>query len=395
MESVRRFFQEPQKSYFIFGPRGTGKSTWVKQQHPNAVIIDLLEPETYRQYNAFPERLREIVDASQQTVFVIDEIQKAPILLSLVHALIETNKQWKFILTGSSARKLKREGVDLLGGRALLTHMYPFMAAELGDQFSLTLALQFGMLPLVQSSLDPHADLKAYLALYMKEEVQIEGLVRRVEEFARFLEIISFSQGSLLNYANIARECHISAKTVENYVTILEDLLLSFNLPIFTQRAKRNLVAKSKFYYFDAGVYRAIRPKGPLDSPEEINGITLETLIAQHLIAWINYSQLDGKLYFWRTKSGLEVDFIIYGDIGFYAIKIKNSAQIRSQDLRGLLEFTQDYPEATPILLYRGKETLKKGTILCCPVEIFLSQLRPNMNNIIAFSANNTEDKEV
>lgn len=384
MESVVRFFQEPQKSYFIFGPRGTGKSTWVKQHHPDAVIIDLLEPETYRHYSAFPERLREAVSASQQTVFIIDEIQKMPALLSLVHILIEENKQWKFILTGSSARKLKREGVDLLAGRALLTHMYPFMAAELCEQFSLTQALQFGMLPLVHGSSDPQADLKTYLALYMKEEVQIEGLVRRVEEFARFLEVISFSQGSLLNYSNIARECHISAKTVENYVTILEDLLLSFSLPIFTQRAKRNLVAKSKFYYFDAGVYRTIRPKGPLDSPDEISGITLETLIAQHLMAWINYSRLDGKLYFWRTKSGLEVDFIIYGEIGFYAIEVKNSAAIRSQDLKGLMEFKHDYPEATLILLYRGKETLKKRDILCCPVENFLLDLMPDKPMLVS-----------
>ena len=379
MESVTRFLRLPKKSCFIFGPRGTGKSTWVKWHYPEATVVDLLEPDVYQQYKAFPERLRERVLAAKHPVFIIDEIQKAPALLSLIHLLIEEDKSRKFILTGSSARKLKREGVDLLGGRALITHMHPFMAAELEKRFSLIEALQFGMLPLVHNSEDPRSDLKAYLALYMKEEVQMEGLVRNVEGFSQFLEVISFSQGSLLNYSNIARECCISSKTVENYVSILEDLLLAFKLTIFSQKAKRQLVATAKFYYFDAGVYRHIRPKGPLDYPEELHGITLETLVAQHLRAWIDYSEQDGKLYFWRTKSGLEVDFIIYGEIGFYAIEVKNSAQIRSKDLRGLHEFKQDYPQASLFLLYRGKEILKKGDVLCCPVEHFLLQLKPDI----------------
>lgn len=379
MGSVTRFLHAPKKSYFLFGPRGTGKSTWVKQHYPEAILIDLLEPDIYRQYRAFPERLRErLATSTPLTPVIIDEIQKAPTLLSLIHALIEENKQRKFVLTGSSSRKLKRDGVDLLGGRALIIHMHPFIAAELGAQFSLPHALQFGMLPLVQNSEDPRADLKAYLALYMKEEVQMEGLVRNVEGFSQFLEIISFSQGSLLNCSNIARECSVSSKTVEHYVSILEDLLLAFKLPIFNHKAKRQLIAKSKFYYFDAGVYHFIRPKGPLDYPEELHGITLETLVAQHLRAWLDYSSKEGKLYFWHTKNGLEVDFIIYGEIGFYAIEVKNNAHIHSQDLRGLAEFKQDYPQATCILLYRGKEKLKKGEIICCPVEDFLLCLHPD-----------------
>lgn len=383
MGSVMRVFPKPKgKSYFIFGPRGTGKSTWIKATYPNALIIDLLEPEIYRQYRSFPERLREVLSAAKQPTVVIDEIQKVPALLSLIHALIEENKQRQFILTGSSARKLKREGVDLLAGRAWLRHMHPFMAVELGAEFSLINALQFGMLPLTYHSADPAADLKTYLALYMKEEVQMEGLVRRVEDFGQFLEVISFSQGSILNYANIARECHVSSKSIENYVSILEDLLLSFKVPIFAKKAKRHLVQKSKFYYFDAGVYRAIRPKGPLDYPEELQGITLETLVAQHLRAWLDYSAKEGNLYFWRTKSGLEVDFIVYGEIGFFAIEVKNTKHIHSKDLKGLSEFKVDYPEAICILLYNGKETLKKKDILCCPVDKFLLQLQPGENII-------------
>lgn len=379
METVIRFFQAPDKSYFLFGPRGTGKSTWLEFHYPKAVFINLLEPDTYRNYRAFPERFHEFVSA-QSTVktFIIDEVQKAPDLLSVVHLLIEKKQGWQFILTGSSSRKLKREGVDLLASRATLKHMHPFMAAELKTNFTLEKALSIGMLPLIYSSPNPLDDLKTYVALYMKEEVQMEGLVRNIDQFARFLEAISFSQGSVLNYSNIARECSVSSKTVENYVEILKDLLLGFTLPIFSKKAKRHLISHPKFYYFDAGVYQAIRPKGPLDAPEEMHGLALETLVMQHLRAWLDYSKKDGELFFWRTKSGLEVDFIVYGEIGFYAIEVKNSQKIKPEDLRGLNEFKKDYEACECILLYRGKEKLKKGNIYCIPVDNFLMDLIPD-----------------
>lgn len=379
MEVIIRFFQAPNKSFFLFGPRGTGKSTWLASHYPEALFIDLLEPDTYRTYLAFPEKLQDYVAANEAIpVFVIDEVQKVPDLLSVVHLLIEKKQHWQFILTGSSARKLKRQGVDLLAGRATLKHMHPFMAAELGKRFSLEKALNYGMLPLIHFSPNPLADLKTYVALYMKEEVQMEGLVRNIDQFARFLEMISFSQASVLNCNNIARDCGVSNKTVENYITILEDLLLAFTLPIFTKKAKRHLTSHPKFYYFDAGVYQAIRPKGPLDHPEEIAGLALETLVAQHLRAWLEYSNKQGEVFFWRTKSGLEVDFIIYGEIGFYAIEVKNSNKIKPEDLRALQEFQKDYETCTLILLYRGKEKIKKGNILCIPIDDFLVKLLPN-----------------
>lgn len=378
MENVIRFFHASSKSYFIFGPRGTGKSTWLKLHYPDGMFIDLLEPDTYRNYRTFPERLQEFVLAQNTThTFIIDEVQKAPDLLSVVHLLIEKKQGWQFILTGSSSRKLKREGVDLLASRATLKHMHPFIAAELQEFFSLEKALSYGMLPLIYSSPTPLEDLKTYVALYMKEEVQMEGLVRNIDQFARFLEAISFSQASVLNYSNIARECGVSSKTVENYTAILEDLLLGFTLPVFSKKAKRHLISHPKFYYFDTGVYQAIRPKGPLDYPEEIFGLALETLVMQHLRAWLDYSQKEGKVYFWRTKSGLEVDFVIYGEIGFYAIEVKNSQKIKPEDLRGLYEFKKDYKNCECILLYRGKEKLKKDHILCMPVADFLLQLVP------------------
>lgn len=224
MEEIIRFFQPPDKSYFLFGPRGTGKSTWLVLHYPQAVFIDLLEPDTYRTYRAYPERLQEFVTAQNGvTTFIIDEVQKAPDLLSVVHLLLEKKQGWQFILTGSSSRKLKRAGVDLLASRATLKHMHPFMAAELKENFSLEKALSLGMLPLIYGSTVPLADLKTYVALYMKEEVQMEGLVRNIDQFARFLEAMSFSQGSVLNYSNVARECSVSSKTVENYVGILQD----------------------------------------------------------------------------------------------------------------------------------------------------------------------------
>jgi len=201
-------------------------------------------------------------------------------------------------LTGSSARKLKRSGVDLLAGRALLKFMNPFVAAEMGSSFSLEKALEIGILPLAWDNPSPEAVLTAYTALYLKEEIQAEGLVRNIGDFARFLEIISFSHGALLNLNNIASECNMSRSTVSNYLQILEDMLLGYTLNVFTKRAKRALTSHPKFYLFDAGVFRALRPRGPLDRPEEIHGAALEGLIAQHLKAWIDDQQADYELTF-------------------------------------------------------------------------------------------------
>ncbi len=378
-----RFFQLPHRSFFLFGPRGTGKSTLVKGVYTDAVVVDLLIPSLVRQYRARPEAFMDLVRANTSSkTFIIDEVQKVPDLLSIVHKLIEEKQDWQFILTGSSARKLKQSGVDLLAGRAQLKHLHPFMAAEITQTFNIEKNLKLGMLPLILDSEEPEVDLKNYIALYMQEEVQIERLIRKVDEFSYFLEIISLSQASILNYANVARDCHISGKTVENYVSILEDLLLSFRLNVFTKRAKRNLSVHPKFYYFDAGVFQSIRPMGPLDAIQDISGLAFETLVAQHLRAWLDYSKQSGELYFWRTKSELEVDFIVYGEIGFYAFEAKNSVRIRSEDLRGLHEFKQDYPESKCALIYRGKERVMQHGILCIPAEEFLLSMRPDVQLI-------------
>jgi len=380
MEVIGRFFEAPRGHYFLFGPRGTGKSTWIAAAYPTAQWVNLLAPETHRALAARPERLRDLIAANpDKQVIVIDEVQRLPALLDVVHEQIEARRgSVRFIMTGSSARKLRRAGVNLLAGRALSKSLHPFMAAELGERFDLDRALNHGLVPLVWSAEDPGGALGAYLSLYVREEVQAEGLVRNLGDFTRFLEAISLSHGAVLNLANVSRECEISRKTAEGYLSILEDLLLAFRVPVFSRKAKRHLVVHSKFYWFDVGVYRSARPAGPLDRPEEIGGAALEGLVAQHLRAWIDYSGKNCALYFWRTKSGTEIDFVIYGRDGFWALEVKNTARIQPADLRGLRGFRGDYPAAACGLVYRGTERIVVDGILCIPCDMFLRQLRPD-----------------
>ncbi len=379
IESLGRLFEPPASSFFLFGPRGTGKSSWVRSALPDAQIIDLLEPDTQRSLAAHPERLHELIAAEpKRKTVVLDEVQKAPELLSVVHSLRERDPSLRFILTGSSARKLRRGGSNLLGGRAVLRTLHPFMAAELGDRFDLDAALRHGLVPLILAASDPLDALKAYHALYLKEEVQQEGLVRNVGAFARFLEAISFSHAAQLNLANVARECEVERRTVESFVGILEDLLLAFRLPVFARRAQRAVVVHPKFFFFDAGVYRTARPTGALDSSREIEGAALEGLVAQHLRAWNAYRGEPNRLHYWRTRGGAEVDFVIYGPDGFWAIEVKSSERVDRGDLRSLKTFHAEYPEAKVLLLHRGRETLEIDGIRCIPCDAFLRGLTPS-----------------
>lgn len=375
----KRLFKDPRQSYFLFGPRGTGKSTWVKRNYPHALYIDLLSPEAMRRYSATPEHLTQRIAAEQHLrTVIIDEIQKVPLLLDVVHQLIEEKPALQFILTGSSARKLKRSGVDLLAGRALNKTLNPFMAVELSDRFTLESALKIGMLPLVRDAIQPEETLQSYIGLYLKEEVQTEGLVRRIGDFGRFIEAASFSHGAALNISEVARECQVQRKTVEGYFGILEDLLLAYRLPVFTRRARRQLRTHPKFYFFDAGVFRSLRPSGPLDAPQEIDGAALEGLVAQHLWAWCAYRETTARLYYWRTRAGLEVDFVLYGQDSFCGIEVKNAAKVKLKMLNGLRAFRQEYPEAGCCLLYRGQEKLLIDNVCCMPVADFLSNLHPD-----------------
>jgi predicted AAA+ superfamily ATPase len=381
---IPRIFNPPKHNYFLFGPRGTGKSTYLKHLYPNALWIDLLEPDIFRSFTARPERLKELVLANlnKETV-VIDEIQKVPELLSLIHSLIEQKLNVQFILTGSSSRKLKRTRTDLLAGRVIKNSLHPFMATELGNNFNIDTALQTGLLPIVLSSAEPQKVIKSYIALYIKEEIQTEGLVRNIGNFSRFLESISFSHGSVLNITNVARDCEVERKVVEGYISILEDLLLGYRLPVFTKRAKRMTICHPKFYFFDAGVFRSLRPAGPLDQPEGIEGVALEGLIAQHLIAWSSYDGDRNKTYFWRTSAGSEIDFIVYGETVFWAIEVRNTKKVRPTDLNPLISFKKDYTECNTCLIYRGTEKININGVLCIPASEFLNNLVPGKNTFL------------
>jgi predicted AAA+ superfamily ATPase len=250
--------------------------------------------------------------------------------------------------------------------------MHPFTSTELGNSFSLDKALQTGLIPVVERSEDPSKTLSAYIDIYLREEILAEGLVRNLGTFARFLEIISFSHGTILNISNLARECQVTRSLVTGYINILEDLLLAYILPVFAKRAKRKTASHPKFYFFDTGLYRRLRQKGPLDIESEISGPAIEGLVGQHLRAYIDFILPDTQLYYWRTLAGNEVDFILYGGKIFTAVEVKNTIVVRPVDYNGLTSFGDDYPEATLILIYRGAVPMKHKNILVIPLEMFL-----------------------
>lgn len=379
MEVKSRQILASERSFFLFGPRGTGKTTWLAKRFPEARTLNLLSPDVRRQLLGHPERLEEWVAAGPENgTFVIDEVQRVPELLDVVHKLLEERPSLRFVLTGSSARKLKRTGgVDLLAGRAVQRFCHPFLASEMGRDFSLVRALRWGMVPLVAGLPDGEAEdvLRTYLDLYVQEEVTSEGIVRNLGGFARFLEAASFAHGSVLSASAVARDCGVKRSTVDGYFAILEDMLLTARLPVFAKRAKRALVSHDKFYFFDCGVFRALRPKGPMDNPNELDGACLEGLVFQHLRAWRDYSGGRVRLHYWRTQGGLEVDFVVYGEDVFAAIEVKNAASLGPGDFRGLKAFREDYPEAKAILLYRGKESFVRDGIPAMPVGDFLPAL--------------------
>jgi predicted AAA+ superfamily ATPase len=375
---IPRIINPPEGSYFLLGPRGSGKSTWLLHQYPRATRIDLLLGEEERRFSAYPEKIRDVAAALPAgSTLILDEIQRIPRLLPEIHALIEEKRGIQYIMTGSSSRKLRRSISDLLGGRALLRQMGPFMASELKDEFSLEKALKTGLIPLIWESSDPAARLRDYLHLYLKEEVQAEGLVRQFGDFSRFLEIASFSHAAIWTSTDISRESSVKRATVDNYLQILEDLLLAFTVPVFSRRAKRKLVAHSKFYFFDVGVYRMLRPQGILDSSQEIEGLALEGLVAQHLRNWVLAQDQPHSLSFWRTQTKLEVDFIIYGPKGFWAIEVKRSSNLGPDDVRPMLAFKEEYPEATCLFVVPGKRREMYRGFSIIPMDEFLLNISP------------------
>ncbi len=355
------------KSFFLFGPRGTGKTTWVKAAFPKGIFVDLLEAEVYTDLLSNPQRLERFIPPDFDNWVIIDEVQRIPELLNEVHRLIE-NKHYRFVLTGSSARKLRQKGVNLLAGRALNFSFHQLTAGELGKDFNLGHSLKFGQLPCVYTESDPKSYLESYVATYLREEIQQEGLTRSLGAFSRFLEAASFSQGSILNTSSVARDCAIERKVVENYFSILEDLMIGSRLPVFSKKAKRKMIAHQKFYFFDVGVYRTVRPSGPLDNALEIEGAAFETLLFQELRAVNDALRLRYDMYYWHTVSDVEVDFVLYGQKAIKAFEVKRTARFSTDMLKGLKAFREDYPTAQGYFFYGGDRRFYEDGIAVIPM---------------------------
>lgn len=362
------------KSIMLLGPRGTGKTHWVRQQFPQAIYLDLLDANIHLTLQRDPTSLGDFIPPHFKDWIILDEVQKLPDLLNEVHRLIE-HKGYRFVLTGSSARALRKKGINLLAGRAIHYHMYPLTALELGDDFNLGRSLHEGQLPSISTEPDPRLYLKTYVQAYLREEVMQEGLSRNLSVFSRFLEVASFSQGQTLNMSAIAREVGLSSNAINNYFEVLSDLLIAHRLPVFDKRAERKTVIHPKFYFFDTGVYNILRPMMALDTIQEQEGILFESLFLQDLRAINDYFRRDYQLYYWRTQTGLEVDFIAYGPRKLIAFEVKRKSYIDSKDMKGLKAFKEEYPNAECYLIYGGDQILYKNDITCLPITLALKQL--------------------
>lgn len=316
------------KSFFLFGPRGTGKSTLARHTLVDAHIIDLLELRTYREYLKNPSILYE---QKLRPIVVIDEVQKLPEILDEVHRMIETKKT-TFLLTGSSARKLKRGGANLLAGRAWWAELFPLTSNEIPN-FNLLTYLNRGGLPSIYPSEDYVEELNAYTALYLKEEIQNEALTRKIVQFSEFLEIMALSNGEEISYQSIAGDCGVSANTIKNYVQVLEDTLVAFQLRAFTKTRKRKAISRSKLYFFDIGVTNSLAHRGEILEDSELFGKAFEHFIVLETRAFLSYTRKNNIMYYWRSTSQFEVDLILDN---LWAIEIKAAKSIGDKHLKGL-----------------------------------------------------------
>lgn len=366
----------PRQSAFLWGPRKTGKSTYLKSAFPQSPVFDFLETDLFFEFSKNPSRLRETLLASK-TVYgsfpvILDEVQKIPVLLNEVHWLIE-NKKMSFILCGSSARKLRRGQSNLLGGRAWRFEMFPLVSAELKD-FPLLRILNHGAIPSHYLEENPEKSLKAYLHDYLKEEVFEEGLTRNLPAFSRFFDAVGFSQGELVNYSNIAGDSGVDAKTIREYFQILMDTLVGVLIEPFKKRQNRQVITKApKFYLFDVGVAGALVRRHLAEERGSEFGRAFEHFILTEMLAHRSYSELDYPINFWRTKSGLEVDFVLgHGEV---AVEVKGSASPVSADIRPLQSFYEEFSPRETILVCLEKRERMAGDIRVMPWRVFLEKL--------------------
>ena len=380
MNTIRRLLNinlPAGQSAFLWGPRKTGKTTYLKSHFPKSIVYDFLKTDLFLEISKNPSLLRERLLAENKDVLrhpvILDEVQKVPQLLDEVHWLVE-NKKLRFILCGSSARKLKQGHGNLLGGRAWRFEMFPFVSAELG-RINLLHVLNHGLIPshYLQGD-DYEKSLKAYVQDYLKEEIFAEGLTRNIPAFSRFFDAFAYSHGEVTNYSNIARDCGIDAKTVKEYHQILVDTLLATRIEPFKKRQSRQVITKAcKYYLFDVGVAGYLT-KRRLEEERGVEfGKAFEHFLAMELIAYRSYSGLDFDINFWRTKSGLEVDFVLAG--GKIALEIKGASRVDNKNLTGLEAFIQEYSPKRAIVVCSEKQKRAHGKIEIMPWAVFLNEL--------------------
>lgn len=361
------------KSFFLFGPRQAGKSHLIRQQlSGRSLIIDLLDPEMSLRLQQNPSYLKALVRgrAKAQKYIVIDEIQKIPELLDLVHLLIEREKI-HFLLTGSSSRKLKRKNINLLAGRAWNAELFPLSYIEI-PEFSLKNRLLHGSLPYVYLSSEPIEELAAYIANYLMLEVQTEGLAKRLSSFHSFLRGAALSNGQILNFAKLGNDCGLPSSSVRDYYQTLQDLLLGFMLPPWQKSQKRKAVSKSKFYFFDTGLANSLCGVRALNEHSDLYGKSFEHFIACEIRAYLSYSRRREPFAFWRSRQGREADFVI-GD--HTAIEVKSSKRISKADLKGLKALSEERAFKSLLIVSRDKIPAKWGGISSMHWEVFLKKL--------------------
>ncbi len=360
------------ESLFLWGARQTGKSTLLKQLFPDSLWFDLLQSDVFERLSKQPSQLREVVLATQpEKPIVIDEIQTIPALLNEVHWLIENNHN-RFILSGSSPRKILRTQANLLGGRALRYELYPLVSTEIPD-FDLIRALNQGLLPRHYLSDNSQKLISGYIGSYLRDEIMAEAKIRNVSSFSGFLESAAFSNGEMVNYSNIASECGISATTVKEYFQILIDTLTGRFVPSFQKKPKRRVILAPKFYYFDLGIANYLLKRGQIEPGSEAFGKAFEHFIYQEIYAHSHYSGLDYPVYYWRTASQIEIDFVL-GDHEI-AIEVKATDNANPRHLKGLKNFAEEYSIKKSILISNDPFPRKIGDVLILPWKIFLQQL--------------------
>ena len=366
---------ENNDSVFLWGARQVGKTTLLEQLFPQARYYDLLKEHDFERILRQPSLLsQELAWLKEGDLVIIDEVQKLPHLLDEVHSLIH-RKKIRFILSGSSPRKLKRSGANLLGGRALRKVLYPLVSAEI-PEFDLIKAVNNGMIPRHYMVNNPWERFRAYIGVYLDEEIKEEAISRKLKSFSRFLEVAAISNGEMVVYKNIAQDCGIDYRTVKDYFEILSDTLTGYFIQGFTSTLKRRAIQAPKFYFFDVGIVNYLLNRKNLNPGSEAFGHSFEHFIIQELVAYLDYIHSTEKLTYWRTSSGYEVDVII-GE-GKIAIEIKATEEVKSRHLKGLKAFQEDFPKARSIVVSFDKYPRILNGVEIIPAEQFLKALWNN-----------------